>query len=115
MAFALTQGSTVNCIHQGKIALAASQSKLTVGGQAVLVETDIAGKAISGCALPTTPASVTCAAVVSEIPGGTSLRLKVGGKAVLVNSANGLTNGSQSGVPATWLVLDAGQTKLKTS
>jgi hypothetical protein len=115
MAFALTQGSTVNCFHQGKVALAASQSKLTVGAQAVLVETDIAGKAISGCGLATTPASVTCAAVVSEIPGGTSLRLKVGGKAVLINSANGLTNGSQSGVPATWSVLDAGQTKLKTS
>jgi hypothetical protein len=115
MAFALTQGSTVNCAHQGKVALVPSQSKLTVGGQAVLVETDIAGKSITGCGLPTTTNSVTCLAVVSEIPGGTSLRLKVGGKAVLIDSANGLTNGSQSSVPATWSVLDAGQTKLKTS
>ncbi len=115
MAFALTQGSTVNCAHQGKVALAPSQSKLTVGGQSVLVETDVAGKAISGCGLPTTSTSVTCLTVVSEIPGGTSLRLTVGGKAALIDSANGLTNGSQGGVPATWSVLDAGQTKLKTS
>lgn len=115
MGFALTQGSAVNCVHQGKVALTPSQSKLTIGGQAVLVETDVAGKSIAGCTLPTTMTSVTCLAVVSEIPGGTSLRLKVGGKAVLIDSANGLTNGSQSGVPATWSVVDAGQTKLKTS
>ena len=115
MAFALTQNSGATCIHQGSVTLAGSQAKLTVGGAAVLVETDVAGKTIAGCTLVASTNSVTCTAVVSELPSGTALKLKVGGKAVLVESANGLTNGSQSGVPATWSVMSAGQTKLKTS
>jgi hypothetical protein len=115
MPFALTQSSAVACIHQGKVTLAPSQTKLTVGGVAVLVETDIAGKPVAGCTLPTTTNTVTCTAAVNELPGGTALKLKVGGKAVLIENVNGLTNGSQSGVPATWSVTSAGQTKLKTS
>jgi hypothetical protein len=115
MPYALTQNSAAACIHQGKVTLAPSQTKLTVGGAAVLLETDIAGKTIGGCTLVASTNSVTCTAVVNEIPGGTALKLTVGGKAVLVENVNGLTNGSQSGVPATWSVTSAGQTKLKTS
>jgi len=106
-------------MHQGKVSLSASQTKLKVSGSAVLVETDIAGKSISGCALPNAgpppPITVTCLTVASELPGGTALKLKVNGKAVLLSNANGLTSGGTNGVPATWSVQDAGQTKLQTS
>jgi len=116
MGFVVTKDSTVVCAHQGTVTLVPSQTKLTVGGAAVLVAGDIAGKPIGGClTVPSIPAgTVACAATASELPGGTAHQLTVGGKPVLLDSVNGLTAGTVTGTPQTWSVQSVGQNKLQT-
>jgi hypothetical protein len=114
MPNALTVGSTIQCAHQGKVVLVASQQSLTVDGQAVLVDGDLANAAISGCATvpaPGPPPTTRCL-MISSVIGGKSTTLSVGGKAVLLDSISGITNGVLAGTPQTWSVTSAGQTKL---
>ena len=109
----LTKGSLLTCAHQGTIQLNPSQSKLKVDGQAALVDGDLVGAAISGCTTPATNSSKPCTSVVSMIAGA-ALKLKVDGKGVLLEMANGQTDG----LPAPgniWNVQSAKQTKLDAS
>ena len=115
MAKVVTEGSTIKCPHQGTITFTASQHKVTVDGQAVILSTDITSGVVSGCQtqVVTTPGSVSqpCKAVTSLI-AGTSTSLSINGTPVLLETANGLTDGLVSNVPATWSVQSAGQDKL---
>ena len=104
----LTVGSTLVCAHQGTITLVQSQNLLKVAGQAVLVQGDVDGKPISGCATPVTPSTKPCLTVVSMIAGAAT-KLTVGGKAALLETAMGMTDGVP---PGPWRVQTAGQTKL---
>lgn len=119
MPAVITTQSTLKCAHQGNVTLSASQSRLTVGGAAVLVQGDLDGAGVSGCPTPTTPpppgpANKPCTSVTSAV-AGTSLRLKVGGKAVLLASVAGTTDGVLANVaPQPWSVLSAGHTKLQS-
>jgi hypothetical protein len=116
MSAVLTQGSSLACQNQGKVALSPTQTKLTVGGQAALVDGDLKLAAIStACATVTDPNTTTlkCSAVNSAV-GGVATKLTVGGKGVLLDSIQGLTNGTVGGTPQTWSVKSAGQTKLTT-
>ena len=111
----LTQGSTLKCLHQGTVVLKAGQTKLTVDGQAVLVEGDLDGAMISGCLTPNAPAATPptkpCMTVVSvTTPAAT--KLKIGGKAVLLETAAGMTDGILPAPTNLWKVETAGQTKL---
>jgi hypothetical protein len=113
----LTTGSTLKCLHQGTVQLVASQQQLKVDGQAVLVEGDLDGAAIQGCVTPNAPAATPptkpCMTVVSMASGAAS-KLKVGGKAVLLETAAGMTDGILPAPTNLWNVASAGQTKLDT-
>jgi hypothetical protein len=106
----LTEGATVKCSHQGTVKVSAGQSKLKVGGKAVLVKGDLDGKTVSGCT-NTGPNLSPCATTVS-MSAGASTKMKADGKAVLLDSAMGITD---SVPPGTFKVDAAGQTKLTAS
>jgi hypothetical protein len=116
MALVLTEQSTLDCAHAGKVKPTATQQKLKVAGAKVLVTGDLSGAPISACATPPDPNTSTlkCLTVLTAT-GGVATKLKVAGKGVLLQSVNGQTNGTVGGTPQTWSVIDAGQTKLKAS
>jgi hypothetical protein len=108
----ITQGSLLNCAHQGKIQVTPTQTKLKVDGQAVLVEGDLIGAPIVGCTVVESTGTKRCTSVVSMTLGA-SQKLKVDGKAVLLETATGFTDGLPT--PANlWSVQSAKQTKLDT-
>lgn len=113
MPSVLTTGSTVKCAHQGTVKLTASQNKLKIGGKAVLVQGDLDGATISGCTTPSSQSSSPCKSVTSMIQGAAT-KLKVGGMAVLLDTAMGLTDGVPP-APMQWNVQSAGQNKLTAS
>jgi hypothetical protein len=112
MSAVLTKDSTLQCTHQGTVTLIPSQSKLTINGQAALVDGDLSSAPISGCQTPVSQTSTKCL-TVSTTAGGVAAKLTVGGKGVLLQDVNGQTSGVIGGTPQTWSVTDAGQTKLK--
>lgn len=107
----LTQSSILVCAHQGQISLTASQQLLSIAGDAVLVEGDLAGATIAGCTTPSNPTTGTkpCLTVVA-MAAGASTNLTVGGKAVLLDTATGTTDGVTAVPSNTWSVQSAGQT-----
>jgi hypothetical protein len=118
MSSVLTEGSAIKCGHQGTVQPAASQQKLKVGGKAVLVLGDLVGSSVSSCSTPTVvppppPPTQPCRKTAA-MSSGTSTKLKVDGKAVLLDTASGMTNGLDPG-PGTWKVESAAQTKLAAS
>jgi hypothetical protein len=114
MSFVLTENSTLTCAHAGSLQLTAGQSKLAVGGAKVLVAGDLNGAVIGACT--TVPAPITstlkCLNVTSAL-AGVAGKVKVGGRGVLLETIQGLTNGTVGGTPQTWSVQNAGQSKLK--
>jgi hypothetical protein len=113
MSAVLTKESTLQCAHSGAVKLIPTQTKLTVAGNAVMVDGDLSGAPISGCLTVTDPntSALTCLTVVSA-SGGVATKLKVGGKGVLLQDVSGQTNGTVGGTPQTWSVKDAGESKL---
>jgi hypothetical protein len=122
MPRALTMGSTVTCGHQvppkvGSVQKA-SLAKLKVNGQPVLLESSIVGKAIPDCGTvpksppPPGPVSKPCS-TVSTVTGGASLKLKVGGMPVMLETLGGSTDGVVENLPQTSLSGQANQPKLK--
>ena len=117
MSLVLTEKSSLTCANKGTVQLTATQSKLKVAGAKVLVDGDLASAPISGCIImpappPPGPTSVTCMMVTSVV-GGVSAKLKVAGKGVLLETAQGMTSGVLTNIPQTWSVQSAGQSKLK--
>ena len=106
MGFLLTEGSVVKCAHGGTVQLHAGQSVLKIDAKAVLVMGDMIGAAISGCLVAAS--SAPCTAVISMLAGAAT-NMKAGQRAVLLDSASGMTNGVP---PATWKVASAGHTKM---
>jgi hypothetical protein len=116
MPQALTEQSSLVCAHHGTVKLAATQTKLTVAGAKVLVTGDVKGKAISLCATVPDPNTTTSKClVISSEEGGVASKLKVAGSGVLLETVAGKTNGAVLGLPQTWSVQSAGQSKLKAS
>jgi hypothetical protein len=113
MPYVLTVGSSVQCTHQGKVTLKGSQTKLTVDGQAVLVDGDLDNATIAGCQVKVSNSTQPCKTVTGVL-GGKSTTLAVGGKAVLLDTAAGTTDGlpPPPQLPE-WNVASAGQTKLQ--
>jgi hypothetical protein len=121
MALVVVAGGVLKCNHGGQLKLSSGDDRLAVDGSGVIKAGGESGLSfkpgnpavISPCTnlVPntTTPAPCTTSAAVQ----GTSATLEVGGTAVLLDSANGLTSGE--GPPGTWSVGDAGQSKLEAS
>lgn len=114
MTSAITSGAVIRCSHQGTVSPVATQQKLKVDGQPVLLRTDLVGAPVSACTNQPTPANPSfkpCTSTVSVLSGaGTTL--SVGGTAVLLDNAQGATD---SVPPGTWSVQSPGQTKLGAS
>lgn len=110
----LTESSTLKCSSQGTVQLTAGQSKLTVGGAKVLVEGDLAEATISGCTLTDSsgpPPTVQCKKV-STVMAGAATKLKVDGKPVFLDTAQGSADGLAP-APETFSVQSAGQDALQ--
>lgn len=106
----LTTGSQVTCEHKGTVFLKSSQTKLKIDGQPVLLESDLAGSAITGC--QNVSATTKACTTVSLVTAGKASGLTVNGTPVLTADASGPTDGTP---PAKWSVSSAGQTKLVAS
>jgi hypothetical protein len=106
MANVLTEGSIIQCSHQGPIVATASQSALTVDGQKVLVANDMSSAAVT---CPLAASGGTPCTIINPATSGVATTLTVGGQPVLLDSAQGTTNAG------TWSVTSAGQTKLQAT
>jgi hypothetical protein len=93
----LTMDSRVSCGHNpAGFVVPQSTAKLTLGGRPVLVQSSITTIG-PGC-LAQKQGDIPCATVVS-ITAGLSVKLRVGGAAVLLDSLAGSTNGTINGEP----------------
>ncbi len=105
MGKVVTVDADVRCSHApgGPVTLQAGQQVLYAGDSLVVART-IAGMVIGeGCNLASVP-QTPCKKADSELPGGASQVLQVGGTPVELDSANGQTDAG-----GTWKVTSAGQ------
>ncbi len=93
----VTSNAVIMCVHGGQVTLIPRQTQVTIQGGAILCEPDLVGAPIVGCAQPPSPGSAPCTAVVSTLPGSTSLSVMVGGRPAYVATLSGLTNGVPPG------------------
>jgi archaellum component FlaF (FlaF/FlaG flagellin family) len=108
----LTTAAKVKCSHQGSVTItSAGQSVLEVDGNSVLVMGDLVGKTISGCTLTPSQSTKPCTSTTSMIVGDAQT-VEAGGKAVLLETATGLTDSTP---PGTWSVEDAGQSSVEAT
>lgn len=106
----VTSNATIMCAHGGQVVLIPRQVTVTIDGGAVLCEPDLVGAPIAGCAQPPSPGSVPCTAVVSTLPGSTSLKVVAGGRPAYVATLSGVTDGVPPGVIT---VISPGQTTVQ--
>jgi hypothetical protein len=116
MAGVLTEESNVECGHSGTVATAGN-SLLKVNGKPVLTKQGVAGKTVSLCGtVPTSDSSgaidVPCTSVTS-VDKTEASKLRVGGKAVLINPLGGETTGRKGKKPTKDLKATVVQTRLK--
>jgi hypothetical protein len=105
----LNAQASIGCGHGGAVQVSAGQSTLSAGGAAVLVAGDLDGRPISGCLTKPAPGGIVpCTAVVS-VAGGTAATLSAGGRAALLDTVSGQTNGNPVGF---LVVLSPGQERL---
>jgi hypothetical protein len=102
----LTKADTFQCQHGGTATLTIPPTRtLSVGGNPVVVQSDLATAVITGCGLTQVPAP-PCVSIISTL-AGTSTVLKADGSPVLVAGAQGATNAG------TWSVLTPGSSQLE--
>jgi len=102
MAKVLVQGAAFECGHGFPVTVTATQRKLAVGDNPVLIEADLK-PALFACTN-----NPKCAAVTT-VESGTAAKLRVGDQAVLLATAKGKTNAG------TWRATSAGQDTLEAS
>lgn len=108
----LTTAATIKCSHQGTVTVpSAGQSVLEVEGSPVLVLGDLVGKSISGCTLTPSQSTKPCVSTTSMIVGDATT-VEAGGMAVLLETAQGLTDSTP---PGTWSVQAAGQSSVEAT
>lgn len=106
MPFILNASARLICAHGGQVMVIPKQPQVLIGGAPALAEPDLLGSPIVGCAIPPTPATKPCTAVVSSLPGSTSLKVMVGGRPAYLDTFQGLTDGVP---PGNVMVVFAGQ------
>jgi hypothetical protein len=115
----VTTASQIECAHGGTVKVTASQSKLKVGGNPVLVETDMLTATVSGCKTPVTPpppgpTQKPCLKVLS-MNAGAATKLAVDGIPVVLDTATGDTDGISVPPTPLWSVKDAKETQMEAS
>jgi hypothetical protein len=112
MAKVITTGSIIQCAHKGTVTFTPSQQKLMIDGQAALVTTDVSSATVSGCTTPDDPITGRKQCLkVTGLLAGAATKLGVNNISVLLETANGTTDGLDPKY-GTWNVVSAGQTKL---
>jgi hypothetical protein len=118
MPMVITESSVIKCAHQGTVQFTASQQVLQVDGQSVLLVSDVSTGVVSGCTTQPNPqtGAKPCLKVVG-LSAGAATMLTVNTTPVLLETANGTTDGVTTPGPPTnfWSVQSAGQTKLASS
>jgi hypothetical protein len=94
----VTTNATIMCMHGGRVTIAPRPGKALVQFGAVLCEPDLVGAPIVGCTLAPSTNTKPCTSVVGIQPGGTSLKVKVGGRPAYVVSLVGITDSLPPGV-----------------
>jgi hypothetical protein len=119
MAGVLTEESTVECGHTPGKVTTSGEARLTVNGRPVLTRQGVEGKKVEACGtVPatnpnSTPKDVKCQKVES-VEKTEATRLRVDGKAVLIDPLGGTTDGMVNSVtPTTALGATVVQTRLK--
>jgi hypothetical protein len=102
----VTSNAQITCAHGGQVMLMPRQFVADIAGGMILCEGDLVGAPILGCPVPPSPGSKPCTAVVSTLPGSTSLMVSVQGRPVYTAALSGLTDGVP---PAPLMVLSPGQ------
>ena len=110
MPFVLTTGSTVLCGH-GATVTPTSSAKLTVAGEAVLLENTAPTWSFDTNCGQTASGQTKCAAITT-VSGGASSKLSVGGIPVLTDSLSAVTTGAPAN---TDLSATAGQNKMEVT
>jgi hypothetical protein len=114
MSKVITSAARITCAHQGTVSPVPSQRKLKIQSSPVLLAADLVGAPIAGCTnLPTTtsPQNVPCTETIGAT-AGTSTKVTVDGTPVLLDSAQGSTNGSPA---AQWSVQSPGQQRVNVT
>jgi hypothetical protein len=117
VSLVLVAGATLQCSHGGSIVLSSAETRLTVDGKGAVVLGGESGLSFAAGVPPCLNATTAgSAAPCSTEPalGGAARRLEVGGKPVLLATANGVTS-PKGTPPGTWKVADPGQQKLEAS
>ncbi|MDQ0000092.1 MULTISPECIES: hypothetical protein [Pseudarthrobacter] len=117
MSMVVVAGAVLECSHGGRITVSAGDARLTVDGHGAVPAGAEAGLSFASASPPcknTTPEpSPAPCTTGAALPGGAARKLAVGGRPVLLATANGLT--TSKGPSGTWKVADAGQTTLEAS
>jgi hypothetical protein len=103
----LTQDAVIVCDHSsGIVGLQPSQAWVTISGRAVLVDNDPENRPIAGC--PNYGATIKPCVNTLQVKQGYSGFVRVGGRAVCLDSVTGLTDGTPPGM-VNYTVRSAGQ------
>lgn len=109
--YVLTESSTIDCGHGGKVDKTA-QSKLMVAGKGgVLIKSDVSGKSVSPACTKKDPNKGEIQCSICTVTQGEAGKLTVGGFPVLLESLQGTAVGTPGGT----LKAQASQTKLTAS
>lgn len=91
----ITVRAVVKCGHDGRVANVPSQTWVSVGGAAVLVDNDPEGRDIAAC--PNYGPTMKPCAKTLKVNEGYSSWLRIGGHAVVLSNMDGLTDGTVPG------------------
>jgi hypothetical protein len=97
---ALNSSAVVQCPHAtGKVTIIPKLPTVTIGGSPALRLTDLMGSPVVGCAIPPSPSSKPCIAVVAPPAAWASKTVTVGGLPLLMQmpAPNGMTDGVPPG------------------
>jgi hypothetical protein len=115
------EGAILECSHGGQIRIGPGDSRLSSSGATVVTSGMEAGLSFASAKPPcnnkTTSSPSGPAPCQTQAAGaGLAVKLSVGGKPVLLDSATGITvPGATPALPGTWKVLSPGQAKLRAS
>lgn len=85
----------IRCDHVGVVTNIASQRWVRIAGEPVLVDNDPQGRVISRC--PNIGATVKPCTTTLKVATGYSSWIRVGGRAVVLDTLDGLTDGTVPG------------------
>jgi hypothetical protein len=121
MSVVLDEDAILVCSHGGQIRIGAGDSRMSSSGVSVVTSGMESGLSFASAQPPcnnkTTSSPSAPAPCVTQAAGaGVAVKLSVGGRPVLLDSANGATVPAVTpAAPGTWKVLSPGQAKLRAS